>query len=375
MILLFVNPYIALITKNKWVLCVFLLLMHSALFSQLFNNPSKQSYKIVLDAGHGGHDPGAVGKVFKEKDIALAITLELGRLVREDLDQVAVVYTRDSDVFVPLYQRAKIANEAKADLFVSIHCNHAKNKLAVGTETFVMGLHTADENLEVARRENSAILLEDDYDSRYDGYDPNSPVGHIILSSYQNAFLSQSIEFANKVENHLIQKQYTRSRGVKQAGFVVLKRVTMPAVLIEAGFLSNYTEEQILGDTSYQKEIAAAIFEAIKAFFCQKEEIRKHALNKQKEDSLVDSPITHNDRNIASGSSKYKVQFAALKAQTDIYRNSKLPTMGNLLEIEEDGLFKYQLGFYNSAEEANLAKTKLHDMGYKGAFVVKPKLQ
>ncbi|MCB0688117.1 MAG: N-acetylmuramoyl-L-alanine amidase, partial [Saprospiraceae bacterium] len=194
--------------------------------------------KVVLDAGHGGKDGGCSGKNSKEKDIALDITLRVGQLIKKHHPDVEVIYTRKMDEFIPLHERAAIANRNEADIFISIHCNTtAKRNSALGTETFVMGLHRAEDNLMVAKRENSVITQENNYEQHYDGYDPNSDEGHIMLSMYQNAFLDQSIALANLIEEEFKNHGQRVSRGVKQAGFLVLRNTVMPSVLIEAGFL------------------------------------------------------------------------------------------------------------------------------------------
>lgn len=219
--------------------------------------------KVVLDAGHGGKDPGCSGKNSKEKDIALDITLRVGQLIKKHHPDVEVIYTRNKDEFVPLRERAAIANRNKADVFISIHCNTtAKRNSAVGTETFVMGLHKAEDNLLVAKRENSVIEHEQNYEAHYDGYDPNSDEGHIVLSMYQNAFLDQSISLANLIEDEFRIHGQRVSRGVKQAGFLVLKNTVMPSVLIEAGFLNNIKEETILTSEEGKDRSATAIFNA-----------------------------------------------------------------------------------------------------------------
>lgn len=217
---------------------------------------------IVIDPGHGGHDPGCSGSNSREKHLALAIAKKLNTLIKAKYPHLNVIMTRDKDVFIPLYERAKIANKANADLFISIHCNYfPAGGFVRGSETYVMGLHTAEHNLEVAKRENDAILYEDDYEKNYD-YDPNSTEGHIMLSMFQNVFLEQSIVFAELVENSFSVNAKRKSRGVKQAGFVVLKETAMPSVLIETGFLSNYKEEQYLKTSAGQENIARAVAKA-----------------------------------------------------------------------------------------------------------------
>lgn len=222
--------------------------------------------KVVIDAGHGGHDPGAVGRISKEKDITLSIALKTGKYIEENLSDVEVIYTRKTDVFVELYKRAKIANEAKADLFISIHCNANKSSSPYGAETYVMGLHKSEANLAVAQLENAAILLEEDYHVKYDGFDPNSPEGNIFFSMLQNAYLDQSLYLASNVQKHFKDRVNLFDRGVKQAGFLVLYKTTMPSVLIETGFISNSKEEKLLASDEGQNYIASAIFRAIKDY-------------------------------------------------------------------------------------------------------------
>ena len=188
----------------------------------------------------------------------------MGQAIERQFPSINVIYTRKTDVFIPLYKRAAIANKNNADLFISIHCNALGHKahLVHGSETYVMGLHTAEHNLDVARRENESILLEDNYQKNYQGFDPNSDEGHIFLSMFQNAFLDKSIQFAEKVETKIKVKAHRKSRGVKQAGFVVLKETTMPSVLIETGYLTNASEEAFLATNTGQNKMANAIFEA-----------------------------------------------------------------------------------------------------------------
>ena len=218
--------------------------------------------KIIIDPGHGGYDPGCLGANSYEKDLALGIAKKVAAKMEAAYPGLEVIMTRDQDVFIPLHKRAEMANKGDADLFISIHCNFMPNASFVkGTETYILGAHRMEENLQVAMRENSSILLEDNFEETY-SFDPNSPEGHIILSMYQNAYLEQSISFAHKVEQRMKVNAARRSRGVKQAGFLVLRETAMPSVLIETGFLSNKQEEAYLKTSEGQDQIADAILHA-----------------------------------------------------------------------------------------------------------------
>lgn len=226
---------------------------------------------VVIDAGHGGKDPGASGAgKTREKDIALSVALKLGEYISKNFPDVKVIYTRKTDVFLELHERAEIANQAKADLFIAVHCNASPNPDFYGTSTYVLGLHRTEANLEVAKRENAVILLEEDRDKNYE-FDPNSPEGHIIMSMKQNAFLDQSIDFASKVENQLEHGSKRKSLGVKQAGFYVLYKTTMPSLLAEIGFISNPEEEKFLQSPKGQDQIATALLNAFKEYKAEME--------------------------------------------------------------------------------------------------------
>lgn len=221
------------------------------------------NFVVVIDPGHGGKDPGARGTSALEKTINLAVSLKLGELIESNHRDVKVVYTRKTDRFIELDERANIANRNKADLFISIHTNALKNKSVSGTETYTLGLGAGrtDENLEIAMRENSAILLEDNYEQKYEGFNPNSSESYIIFEFMQNKFMEQSIEFASHIQKGFARKNRT-NRGVRQAGFLVLRKTTMPSVLVELGYISNRSEEQYLKSNSGQSELAHAIYTA-----------------------------------------------------------------------------------------------------------------
>lgn len=227
---------------------------------------------IVLDAGHGGHDVGCLGIHSKEKDVTLALALKTGKLIEEHFPDVKVIYTRKTDVFIGLMERANIANKAKADLFISFHCNANKNKAAYGAETYAMGLHVSEANLSVAKRENEVILLEENYEKNYDGFDPSSTEAYIIFSLYQNVNIDKSLYLASKVQEQFTNKLKRYNRGVKQAGFIVLYKTNMPSILIESGFLTNKAEEEFLTSAEGQDNIANSVYLAFKTY---KEDLEK----------------------------------------------------------------------------------------------------
>lgn len=222
-----------------------------------------KDFVVVIDPGHGGHDPGAVGKISKEKNINLKVALKLGKQIRQNCPDVKVVYTRDRDVFIPLDRRAEIANNAKADLFISIHTNAlAKNRTAKGASTWTLGLAKSDANLEVAKRENSVILYESDYKTRYAGFNPNSAESYIIFEFMQDKYMSQSVHLASLVQKHFRQTCNRADRGVHQAGFLVLKASAMPSILVELGFISTPEEERYLNTEAGTTSLANGIFRA-----------------------------------------------------------------------------------------------------------------
>jgi N-acetylmuramoyl-L-alanine amidase len=221
---------------------------------------------VVIDAGHGGHDEGTHGRILKEKDLALNIALRVGSYIEKNIPGVKVIYTRKDDHYLALDERADIANKNKADLFICIHANANPNTKAFGTETFVMGLHKDEGNLAIAQRENSVILMDENYEERYEGFNPNSPESYILFALTQSAYQESSLKFAQKVESQFKTRVGRLSRGVKQAGFVVLWRTAMPSVLIETGFLTNSTEEKFLSGDAGQELIASGIYRAFKEY-------------------------------------------------------------------------------------------------------------
>lgn len=238
------------------------------LLSILSANAADDRFVLVIDPGHGGRDAGAVRGNYKEKTINLGVALALGRLIEANMKDVKVVYTRKSDTFVDLYKRAEIANKAKANLFVSIHTNSTASRTttAQGADTYILGLARSEENLAVAKRENSVILLEDNYKKRYEGFDPNSPESYIIFEFMTDKYMEQSLDFATHVQRGFTHVARRKDRGVRQAGFLILRESAMPSVLIELGFINNPTEAKYLASSTGQRSMASAIYSGIEKY-------------------------------------------------------------------------------------------------------------
>ena len=224
------------------------------------------AYTVVLDAGHGGKDPGAVGKFAKEKDLNLSLALEVGKQMKEQFPDVKVVYTRSTDVFIPLQERANIANKSNADLFISIHTNSAEKKDPCGVETFILGTDKMEANLDVAMRENAVMKLESDYKTTYQGFDPNSIDSYIMFELMQNNYMDQSLQFATQVQNHFVGHLNRSDRGVRQAAFWVLLKTACPSILFEMGFVSNPAEEKYLSSDTAMTQMADALVKAFAAY-------------------------------------------------------------------------------------------------------------
>ena len=225
-----------------------------------------KAYTIVLDPGHGGKDAGAVGKFSQEKDLNLSLALQVGKLIGEQYPDVKVVYTRSTDVFIPLQTRADIANKCNADLFMSIHTNSAENKSARGVETFILGTEKMEKNLDVAMRENAVMKLESDYKTTYQGFDPNSIDSYIMFELMQNAYMDQSLQFASQVQQHFVGHLNRDDRGVRQAAFWVLLKTACPSILFEMGFISNAEEEKFLNKEASLNQMAQALVDAFGAY-------------------------------------------------------------------------------------------------------------
>lgn len=316
---------------------------------------------VVIDAGHGGRDPGAIGKNSHEKDINLAIALKLGKLIENNLPELRVIYTRKTDVLIPLHLRSKIANDNQADFFISIHCNSNPSTKIYGAETYVMGLHKSQDNLEVAKLENSSILKEENYSDYYEGFNPNSAEAYIIFSLYQNAFLDHSLDLASKIQDQFKALAGVRDRGVLQAGFLVLYRTTMPGVLVETGYISNISDEKYLMSKDGQNNIASAIFNALKEYK-NEQGIQSSKLTTSSNKSKIETAQV-------SGGIVFRVQIVS--SSTKINLNSKrFNNLKNLYEYRHDGMYKYCTGESDSFSKMDKLKAKLQKEEFKDAFVV-----
>jgi N-acetylmuramoyl-L-alanine amidase len=316
---------------------------------------------VVIDAGHGGKDPGCHGASAHEKHVCLSMALMLGDMIKEKYPSIKVVYTRDKDVFVELDERAKIANRNNADLFICIHANAASPQ-AYGTETYVLGLHRTESQQKVAERENSIIHLEDDGGAKYGDFDL-SPDAIIARQIQLSVFLDQSISFASKLQTEF--KSIGRyDRGVKQAGFLVLYKTTMPSVLIETGFLTNPKEEKFLSNPETQRLMANSMFTAFRKYKNELEGV---------EELIEDKPIVKPQPNIEPDEDNEDVVFR-VQIETS---ETKIPLTSNkfkgytVYEYEQNGIFKYTVGaFVNDIEAARAYRIRMVEQGYQHAFVV-----
>jgi len=323
-------------------------------------------HTVVIDAGHGGHDPGALGKQSREKNINLAIALKLGKMIRDLSQGVRVIYTRDKDNFVELYRRAGLANEQKADLFISIHCNANNNHTLKGAETYVMGLHKSAANLNIAKLENSAILLESDYQSSYNGFDPNSDESYIIFSLNQNSNLDKSTDFAAAIQKQIVERGGVNNRGVRQAGFLVLYKTTMPSVLVETGYISNPEEEKFLISEKGQDYIAAAIYRAFK------EIAGLEQVNKTETEPKVFPPVktTPEPKEVeVPDKLSYRVQIAAETRELGV-NAPKFSRFKDVKMYRHGGMFKYTVGDEADLPGALHILATVKEKGIRDAFIV-----
>jgi len=315
---------------------------------------------IVIDAGHGGKDTGALGKVSKEKDLNLAVALKFGNYIKENLPDVKVVYTREKDKFVELSERAAIANRNNADVFVSIHCNSTETaNSASGAETFVMGESKNEKNLAVAKKENAAILLEDNTDA-YDNFDPNSTEAYILFSLSQSLYQSQSLDLADKVQKQFASKG-RHDRGVQQAGFLVLWKTSMPSILVELGFINNAKEEQFLNSEKGQTQMALALYRAFEEY--------KRAF--EAENHISNKPAESNESKPASvsGDTYFTVQFSTLNKKVPV-TDKAFKGMKDVEVYEYKGAYRYTSGRFLTKAEAVARQNEVRNLGFKDAFVI-----
>ena len=365
----------------------------------------KKLKTVVIDAGHGGNKPGAVGKKSMEKDIVLSVALKFGEAIKNNFSDVNVIYTRTTDVDVDLSKRSQIANKAKADLFISIHVNSSTNKEATGFETFVMGLAKSSANLEVAKKENQDILKDNDFESNpdYQGFDPSSPESYIMFALYQNAYLYNSLEFASLLQNQYKSRIKSVNRGVKQAEFFVLYKTATPAVLTEIGFISNEKEEQYLISKEGQNAVVTSLFNAFNEYKAlvdgteplknpsldtkdylvkrdsipQKEEKKKETPKKEepKKEELAkaepkkEEPKVQPKKTPEGPVVEYRVQFFVSKVKLEL-TDKKFKELDGVQMYEYEGLYRYTVGSENTISSARSLVEMLKSRSYKDAFIV-----
>ncbi len=348
------------------ILLAFSFVLPIAVFGQ------KSQFTVVIDPGHGGRDPGALGSSSKEKDIVLAVGKKLGELIKTNHKDVNVLFTRNTDKFVDLNVRAEVANKAHANLFISIHCNalDKRKRSPQGVETYVLGLHRSNENLEVAKSENSVILYEQDYSTKYQGFDPNEPESYIMFEFMADQYLQQSVSFATFTQNRLVNNSKRVNRNVRQAGFLVLREVGMPSVLVELGYITNAEEERYMKSANGQSSLANSIYLAFKDYKHEYDK-KNHLLagsssgvstnsNAQKTNAPMQSTI--------SSGSKYRIQF--LTSPRKLANNS--PQLKGLKPVSYylDGTtYKYTYGATDDANEINESLRMVKKL-FKDAFIV-----
>ena len=327
----------------------------------------EKTWVVVIDAGHGGKDPGALGSSSREKNINLAIALKTGEYIKKNLENVKVLYTRENDVFPGLKERADFANKNKADLFISIHANWAASASIKGTETFIMGLSKDEQNLEVAMKENEVIQLEDDFSAKYEGFDPKSPESYIMFTLMQNIYKEQSTQLASGVQNQFRTRAGRVDRGVKQAGLLVLYMTSMPSILIETGFITNPDEEKYLMSKEGQDYIASAIFRATRDYIA---EIGKKSVISS---SAGQGPQLAEDS--ASGSKpltaqemRFMVQITSSADRKEI-KTENFRGISNVTEISSDDRFRYATGNFISYDDALEYRNQILGL-YPDAFII-----
>ena len=350
------------LNSSKRVILFFLILISNFIFcDNVQAQDGKKIRTVVIDAGHGGKDPGAVGKKAKEKDITLSVAKMTGDYIKQYCPDVNVIYTRSSDIFLSLLRRAQIANEKNADIFISIHCNANASTQPCGVETFVMGEHRNSANLEVAKLENAAIMYEENAQEDYNNFNPNSTEAYIMLNFFQSEYKNASLNLAEHIQNQLVKRVGRNDRGVQQAGFLVLYKTAMPSVLVEIGFLSNPTEEKFLNSKDGQTYIASALFRAFRDY--------KEAYEKENE---TDGPAYENNNApqiVEANKVIYKVQIESRSRKVD-NPSQHYKGLNDIDFYEHNGQYKYTAGIFYTKKEADEYCKKIKTKGYPSAFVV-----
>ena len=319
-------------------------------------------FTVLIDPGHGGKDSGTRGGGYFEKKVVLEVSLEVAEQLKSTPD-IKGVLTRNKDVFIPLDERARIGNKVNADLFISIHCNAAADTRAYGAETFVLGLHRNEDNFEIAKKENKVILMEDDYEVKYDGFDPKSPESYMTFTVMQEEYLDESILLADKVQKRFTNHLSRHNRGVKQAGFLVLRETSMPSVLIELGFLSNPKEGKFLNSKQGQKKMANAIVKAIKAY---KSSVRSSSVSEIKSQRIE---VKENRDNVKENLYTFKVQLAASSKQIAASKEN-FNGLEPISKGKEGNFYKYYYGKASDYQTAKRLVKSAQNKGYQTAFVV-----
>lgn len=320
--------------------------------------------KVVIDAGHGGMDPGNLGTgryKAREKDIALDVSLQLGKYIEEKIPDVTVVYTRKSDKYPELWERTALANKEDADLFISIHCDAFTKESVKGCSSFVMGMANKDKNMRVAKKENSVIFMEDNYSEKYAGFDPNNIDSYIALSLYQNSYQAQSISFASKVQDQFRERVSRIDRGVKQQPLWVTSRVTMPSVLIELGFLTNKKEEDFLNSKKGKDYMASAIFRAFRDYKEEQDGVIK---------TVIEAQQVISDEDVVLEEATAPETFLTVQLLSSKEKIASLKGIEDLFEFQEGSYFKYASGKHLSIEEAKVTQALVKEKGYKDAFII-----
>jgi len=330
-------------------------------FQMQYESFAQESFKVVLDAGHGGKDPGKHFEKFNEKDIALNVVMLVGDKLKKH-DNIKVTYTRDKDIFIGLKERGKIANEANANLFVSVHCN-AHHTQASGTETYVLGLHANKQNFEVAKQENSVIFLEDNYREKYEGFDPNSPEAVIGLTLMQEEYLDESLMVASTIQNNFTNVLKRKNRGVKQAGFAVLHQTYMPSVLIESGFITNKEEGAYLNSKSGQENIANAIYSAIIDY---KKHLDQNRVVDVKPVKPMDQGVT---KNRVFEDVDFKVQIASSAKKLEL-KSYNFKGLKGVERLKIGKQYKYYYGLTSNYDEILDIQKGVKKTGFPSAFIV-----